>query len=242
MTFFQARSQGSGLKNASQVSSYCPYAHDRFEDEIFIENAQDWDEVVARMADPKITKFKAMSWKEQETSLDERAKRVEDILKTKEERVTFELPETMEAPQETPVQNWNFLGTIGARERGTLLLQHAQKIMDLALNDSALLSSIPTSNLEESPIGVGGSELTDPSNINGSDDPEFTLSPVDSPTGMTTQSKSGQVSIETSAPNPLSEFIDIYNDDESLEASQKTCVHVEEEKGAGEKTPLVPDV
>jgi hypothetical protein len=26
-----------------------------------MENAQDWDEFIARMADPKMTKFKAMS-------------------------------------------------------------------------------------------------------------------------------------------------------------------------------------
>jgi hypothetical protein len=234
--------KGLVSKHASQVSSCWPYAHDRFEDEIFTENAQDWDEVVARMADPKITKFKAMSWEEKATSLDERAQRAEEILRTREERVTFESTETMEAPQEAPVQNWNFLGTPGARERGTLLLQHAQQIMDLASNDLALLSSVPTSNPEESPTGVGSSELTDPGNINGSDDPESTLPPADSPAGATTQSKSGRVSVETSAPNPLSEFIDIYSDDESPEASQKTSVHVEEEKGAEEKTPLVPDV
>jgi hypothetical protein len=36
------------------------YAHDKFEDEVFMENAQDWDEVVERMADPKITRFRAM--------------------------------------------------------------------------------------------------------------------------------------------------------------------------------------
>jgi hypothetical protein len=104
--------------------------------------------------------------------------------------------------------------------------------MDLALNDLTLLSSILTSNLEESPAGVGGTELIDPGNINGSDDPESTLSPVDSLVGATTQSKSGRVSVETSAPNPLFEFIYIYSDDESLEASEKTSVHVEEEKGA----------
>jgi hypothetical protein len=106
------------------------------------------------------------------------------------------------------------------------LLQHAQQIMDLASNDPALLSSILTSNPEESPTGVGSPELTDPSNINGSDDLDSTLLLVDSLTGETTHSKLGQVLVETSAPNPLSEFIDIYSDDESLEASQKTSVHV----------------
>jgi hypothetical protein len=49
------------LKHASQVSSCWPYAHDRFEDEIFIENVQNWDKVVARMADPKAMRFKARS-------------------------------------------------------------------------------------------------------------------------------------------------------------------------------------
>jgi hypothetical protein len=102
--------------------------------------------------------------------------------------------------------------------------------------------SVLTSNPEESPAGVGGSELTDPGNINGSDDPESTLPPVDSPAGATIQSEPGRVSVETSVPNPLTEFINIYSDDESPEASQKTSVHVEEEKGAEEKTPLVPDV
>jgi hypothetical protein len=101
--------KGLVSKHASQVSSCWPYAHDRFEDEIFTENAQDWDEVVARMVDPRITKFKAMSWEEKATSLDERAQRAEEILRTREERVTFESTETMEAPQEAPVQNWNFL-------------------------------------------------------------------------------------------------------------------------------------
>jgi hypothetical protein len=59
------------LKHASQVSSCWPYAHDRFEDEIFTENSQDWDEVMARMDDPKMTRFKAMSLDEQETTLEQ---------------------------------------------------------------------------------------------------------------------------------------------------------------------------
>jgi hypothetical protein len=194
--------------------------------------------VVARRADPRVTKFKAMSWEEKTTSLE---KAVQEILRAREERVTFESAETMEAPQEAPVQNWNFLETPGALERGMLLIQHAQQMMDLASNDPALLSSVPTSNPEESPAGVGGFELTNPGNVNGSDDPESTLPPSDSPTVMTIQSGPGRVSVETSAPNPMTEFINIYSDDESPEAPQKTSVHVEEEKGAKEKTPLVPN-
>jgi hypothetical protein len=45
--------KGLVLQHASQVSSCWSYAHDKFEDEVFTENAQDWDEVVARMVDPK---------------------------------------------------------------------------------------------------------------------------------------------------------------------------------------------
>jgi hypothetical protein len=45
--------KGLVLQHASQVSSCWPYAHDKFEDEVFTENAQDWDEVVQRMVDPK---------------------------------------------------------------------------------------------------------------------------------------------------------------------------------------------
>jgi hypothetical protein len=108
----------------------------------------------------------------------------------------------------------------------TLLLQHAQQIMDLVLNDLALLSSVLTSNPEESSEGVGGPKITNPGNINGSDDPESIHPPIDSSEGATTQSKLGQVSIKNSVPNSLSDFIDIYSDDESLGASQKTSMHV----------------
>jgi hypothetical protein len=41
------------------------YAHDKFEDEVFTENAQDWDEVMQRMANLSMNKFKAMSMDEQ---------------------------------------------------------------------------------------------------------------------------------------------------------------------------------
>jgi hypothetical protein len=57
------------LKHASQVLSYWPYAHDKFEYEVFIENTQDWDEVLARMVDPNMTRFKSMSLDEQATIL-----------------------------------------------------------------------------------------------------------------------------------------------------------------------------
>jgi len=85
------------LKHATHASSCWPYAHDWFEDDIFIKNAKDWDEVVARMADPKATKFKAMIWEEQTTILEQSA---QDILRARGERIAYEPVEAMEAPQE----------------------------------------------------------------------------------------------------------------------------------------------
>jgi hypothetical protein len=53
--------KGLVLQHASQVSSYWSYAHDKFEDAIFTESAQDWDKVMKRMANPNMMRFKAMS-------------------------------------------------------------------------------------------------------------------------------------------------------------------------------------
>jgi hypothetical protein len=47
------------------------YSHYKFEDEVFTENSQDWDEVVQRMVDPKMNKFKAMSMDEQATKIEQ---------------------------------------------------------------------------------------------------------------------------------------------------------------------------
>jgi hypothetical protein len=68
--------KGLLLKHASQVSSFWPYSHDRFEDEIFTKNAQDWDEVVSRMVDPRMTRLKSMSLDEQEATLEQSSQRV----------------------------------------------------------------------------------------------------------------------------------------------------------------------
>jgi hypothetical protein len=52
-------------QNAGHVSSCCPYAHDSFEDGIFTEGTQYWEEVLHRRANPSMTKFKAMTMDEQ---------------------------------------------------------------------------------------------------------------------------------------------------------------------------------
>jgi hypothetical protein len=71
--------KGLVLQHTSQVSSCWPYAHDRFEDEIFTENAQDWNEVASRRVILEGTRFKAMSWEEQAMSLEQAA---QEILRT----------------------------------------------------------------------------------------------------------------------------------------------------------------
>jgi hypothetical protein len=53
--------KGLVLQHASQVSSYWPYTHDKFEDEIFTECTRDWEEVVQRKENSNMTRFKAMS-------------------------------------------------------------------------------------------------------------------------------------------------------------------------------------
>jgi hypothetical protein len=62
--------KGLVLQHASHVSSCWPYAHDIFEDEIFIEGAQDWEEVLYRRANPNMTKFKAMTMDEHVESIE----------------------------------------------------------------------------------------------------------------------------------------------------------------------------
>jgi hypothetical protein len=62
--------KGLVLKHASQVLSYWSYTHDKFEDEVFTKNSQDWDEVVQRMVDLKMTTFRAMSLYEQATTIE----------------------------------------------------------------------------------------------------------------------------------------------------------------------------
>jgi hypothetical protein len=69
------------------VSSCWPYAHDKFEDEVFMENAQDWDEVVERMVDPKMTNFRAMSLDGQVTTID---KSTQEALRAREEMIVAE--------------------------------------------------------------------------------------------------------------------------------------------------------
>jgi hypothetical protein len=74
--------KGLVLEHASQVSFCWSYAHDKFKDELFIENVQGWDEVVQRMDNLKMTRFKAMSMDEQATTIEKLA---QEALSSREE-------------------------------------------------------------------------------------------------------------------------------------------------------------
>jgi hypothetical protein len=70
-------------------------------------------------------------------------------------------------------------------------------------------------NPDRSQMGPSGLEFIDIDEITGLDDPEFTMPPARSPTGVSTQLGTVEASQRTSASNPLSELIKIYDDDES---------------------------
>jgi hypothetical protein len=123
----QADSASMTLKawssNMLQVSSCWSYAHDKFEDEIFTENAQDWDEVVQRMANPNMTRFKAMSMDEQVETIEKSA---QEALRAREE---IRVVETTEA------QRRGLFLTPEAHTRGFLLMEEAQRVIDQLQND-----------------------------------------------------------------------------------------------------------
>jgi hypothetical protein len=82
--------RGLVLQHASQVSSCWPYTHDKFEDEIFTECAQDWEEVLQRKANPNMTRFKAMSMDEQVETIEQSA---QEALRVREEKQAVEATE-----------------------------------------------------------------------------------------------------------------------------------------------------
>jgi hypothetical protein len=185
--------KGLVLKHASQVSSCWPYAHDKFEDEVFTENAQDWDEVVARMVDPKMTRFKAMSLDEQETILEQSA---QEALRAREEMIGAEAAEapqvaaeTTEIPLVAPIQEINFPRGSGCMGERVTHDEQVQWIMDQMQDNPDLIrmTMLPTDNPDESQIGPSGPELIDLDEITRLDDPEFTMPPVGSPTGVSAQ-------------------------------------------------------
>jgi hypothetical protein len=100
--------------------------------------------------------------------------------------------------------------------------------------------------LEDNPggsqAGPSGPEFIDRDEIIGLVYPEFIMPPVRLPIGVLSQPDIVEALQRTDASNPLREFINIYDDDESLEVSLGTLVHVEEEKRPEKTFSPLPDV
>jgi len=69
------------------VSSCWLYAHDKFEDKIFTEGAQDYEEVIERKDNPNMTRFKSMKIDEQVESIEHTT---QESLKFREENIAVE--------------------------------------------------------------------------------------------------------------------------------------------------------
>jgi hypothetical protein len=72
------------------VSSYWLYSHDKFEDEMFTEGSQDWEEVLQRKSNPNMTRSKAMTMDEQVEMIEQTS---QESLRVREENKSVEATE-----------------------------------------------------------------------------------------------------------------------------------------------------
>jgi hypothetical protein len=170
------------LKNASQVSSCWPYTHDKFEDEFFTENSQDWDKVMARMAEPKMTRFRAMSLDGHEKTID---KSTQEAIRSNEEMI---VAKATKVPLVALVQDRGFPMMQDTRERGFLMIEQAQLVIDQLKDDSELIGMMrsPIDNPDESQRGPSSPELINIDEITRLDNPEITTPQTGSSGGVTT--------------------------------------------------------
>ena len=146
--------------------------------------------------------------------------------------------ETTEIPRVTLVQDRISPEAQDTWERGLLMLEHVQRIND-QMQDGSDIINIPrfhVDNPNEIQTGPIGPEFIDLDEITRLDDPEFTTPPVGSSKGVSAQPETVGASGRTTTSNPLSEFINIYDDDESPEVSLVTPIHIEEEKEPEKKS------
>jgi hypothetical protein len=87
------------------------------------------------MADPKATRFKAMSWDEQATFLEQST---QEVLKAREERIAYEGAEAVESPLISPAQGKDIHLVQDARERGLFMLEQTQWVFDQLQDDPDL--------------------------------------------------------------------------------------------------------
>ena len=119
-----------------------------------------------------------------------------------------------------------------AQGMGELLYQQSQLLMKWMQNDPYLIitPTLPTGTQERSSTESSSPDSTDLGNTDGLGNTGSTTLPVNSPVDRTSQTETCQVLIETQVPNPLNKFIHIYSDDEILEPSHESPMHVQEEK------------
>jgi hypothetical protein len=123
------------------------------------------------------------------------------------------------------------------------MIEQVHWIIDQLQDDLDLtgMTGSPVNNSDEIQIGLSNDELIDIDEITGLEDPEITMPQAGSPLGVSAQSKTVRVSVGTSAPDPLHKLINIYDDEESLEVSLVTPVHIVEENEPEKTSSPAPD-
>jgi hypothetical protein len=207
--------KGLVLQHASQVSSYWPYAHDKFEDDILTECAQDWEEVLQRKYNPNMTRFKSMSMDEQFKMIEQRA---QEALRVREENRATE--------------------AIEAQKRGLLLLEESQRVIQQLEKYHQLLETmriIPTnpSNVREE---LNCSDSTPLEETVSLENPRVPSLQARSSVTIPTHHEIPRTPCETSVPNTLFYLITIYDDEESSEVSLITLIPIVEVKEPWEES------
>jgi len=99
----------------------------------------------------------------------------------------------------------------------------------------------PIDNPDETRVGPSDPELIEIDEITGLDNPEVTTPQVGSWGNILAHPKIARTLGRENAPNPLHELITIYDDEESMEVSWVTLVHITEEKKPDKASSLAPN-
>jgi hypothetical protein len=189
------------------------------------------------MVDPKMTKFKAMSLDEQAMTIEKLA---QESQRAREEMIVVE---EAEVPLTDLVQDRGFPMTQDVQTKGMLMIKQAQRIIDQMQDDPDLTGM--TESLADNPnviqTGPSGPELIDIDEIVELDNPEIVTPQARSSRGVGTHPEIVRTSGRASAPNPISELINIYDDEESLEVFLVTLVQIIKEKEPKNTSSPAPD-
>jgi hypothetical protein len=103
------------------------------------------------------------------------------------------------------------------------------------------MTRAPADNPDESWVGPSSPKLIEIDEIVGLDNHEVTTPQAGSSRDVSSQPEIVRTSGRESAPNPLNELINIYDDEESLKVSLVTLVHIKEEKEPEKASSPTPD-